>query len=187
MKKFLIIDLEATCAEGKERENYRRASESIELGWVVVNPLYEIEKEGDELIKPVRNPILTKFCTTLTGIAQSDIDLAPTFPFIMERLKGYLGGNLQSNYILGSWGDYDNAQLIRDCAFHSYSYPFGLYINLKNVFAIKRKIVPCGLQKALEICGLTFEGQPHCGLDDAKNVVRIVKQEKLIDLIQINL
>lgn len=186
MKKFLIIDLEATCEEGKERDNYRKTSESIEIGWVVVNSLYEIEEEGDELIKPVRNPILTKFCTTLTRIAQSDVDSAPTFPYIMERLKGILG-NLQSDYILGSWGDYDNAQLIRDCAFHSYSYPFGLYINLKNVFAIKKKIAPCGLQKALEICDLTFEGQPHCGLDDAKNVARIFIQEKLIDLIQINL
>jgi len=180
MTKYLIVDLEATCAEGKERRDYKKTSESIEIGWVLVNSMYEIEKEGYMFIKPVRNPILTDFCTTLTGIAQSNVDASLTFPFVMEKLKEVWGRSLK-NYTLGSWGDYDNAQLIRDCAFHNYFYPFGLYINLKNELAIKRKIAPCGLQKALEICGLTFEGRPHCGLDDAKNIARIFIQERLID------
>lgn len=186
MNKFLIVDLEATCAEGQERKKYRGTSEAIEIGWVIVNPLYEIERDGDVLIKPVRNPILTPFCTTLTGITQDDVNISLTFPFVMERLKEEWQSYgsfkcLKYDYILCSWGNYDNSQLIKDCAFHKYFYPFGLYINLKDEFAIKRKIAPVGLSKALEICDLAFEGTPHCGLDDAKNIARIFIQEKLFD------
>lgn len=48
------------------------------------------------------------------------------------------------------------------------------WINLKlpfyEVFGKER----CNLRQAVEKAGLTWEGRPHCGLDDAKNTARLL-------------
>ena len=57
---YLIIDLEATCWErgaGHYGEN-----EIIEIGATVIGDDYEIVKEIQQFVRPVRNPILSEFC-----------------------------------------------------------------------------------------------------------------------------
>ncbi|MDJ0577463.1 MAG: 3'-5' exonuclease [Xenococcaceae cyanobacterium MO_234.B1] len=64
-KYFLIIDLEATCSDTKQIS--RRKMEIIEIGAVMVEAEnLNIVSEFQTFIKPVRNPILTDFCTKLT-------------------------------------------------------------------------------------------------------------------------
>ncbi len=41
-----------------------------------------------------------------------------------------------------------------------------------NWFAVRR----CGIQMMLEYMGLQFEGNQHCGLDDSRNIARILLQ-----------
>lgn len=41
-------------------------------------------------VKPLTNPILSKFCTELTGITQSQVDNAPTFPEALELVNQWL-------------------------------------------------------------------------------------------------
>ncbi|MBF4371204.1 exonuclease, partial [Vibrio anguillarum] len=76
---MLIVDFEATCDEG-ERSIPRHKMEIIEIGAVKVRLSdFQCIDEYQSLIKPVRTPILTEFCTELTGITQRDVDSASSF------------------------------------------------------------------------------------------------------------
>ena len=50
------------------------------------------------------------------------------------------------------------------------------HLNVKQLFARKfgHRV---GLQRALDLRGLTFAGRLHSGIDDAKNVARLVAAE----------
>ncbi len=170
---FLVIDFEATCADGGSIP--RQHMEIIEIGAVMVAAAtFRVVDEFQSFIKPVRHPALTSFCTALTSIRQSDVDTAPTFPEAMRRFKPWLcryGG-----FVFGSWGDYDQRQLRQDCDFHQLPYPISAsHLNLKRLFAERRGFAKRpGLGDALRLAGLDFAGTPHRGIDDARNIARLL-------------
>lgn len=53
------------------------------------------------------------------------------------------------------------------------------HFNVKQLFARKfgHKV---GLGRALNMKGLTFEGRAHSGIDDAKNIARLLAHETLL-------
>jgi hypothetical protein len=64
---FLILDFEATCDEGRSFG----PPEIIEFPTVLFNArTWTVEDEFHHYVKPTVNPILTPFCTELTGIQQ---------------------------------------------------------------------------------------------------------------------
>jgi len=172
---YLIIDLEATCAD--DGTVPRHEMEIIEIGAVMQSSLtYEIEAEFQTFVRPVRHPLLTDFCTDLTGITQNDLADAPAFADAIEKMKEW--ANAVDDALFCSWGDYDWKQFQQDCAYHNVPYPFRSgHINLKAEFSrklgLKKKL---GVGDALRHLGMTFEGSPHRGLDDAKNIARIVRR-----------
>ncbi|BGP13783.1 hypothetical protein JCM10213_006385 [Rhodosporidiobolus nylandii] len=102
---FLVFDVEATCEriEGPYgRLAFSYPNEIIE--WPVVLLQWrrrerrsvdeDVEEEDWELtkvdeyhsfVRPIWKPQLSDFCTELTGITQSDVDAAPTFPKLCEH------------------------------------------------------------------------------------------------------
>jgi inhibitor of KinA sporulation pathway (predicted exonuclease) len=53
---------------------------------------------------------------------------------------------------------------------------FSKYINIKEVFANHYKLDrPVGMAKMLELAKLSLEGHHHSGIDDCKNISRIVE------------
>ena len=119
---FLIVDLEATCSD--DGSISRESMEIIEIGAVMLNrSSWEIDSEYQQFIKPVRHPILTKFCRKLTTITQQDVDTAPTFPEVMTYFKQWIDTYPKNTFC--SWGNYDKTQFIQDCEFHNLAYPFG--------------------------------------------------------------
>lgn len=171
---YLIVDLEATCSDDKSIA--RRKMEIIEIGAVLLNSkTLQIQSEYQTFVKPILNPSLTHFCRSLTSISQQDIDQAPHFP---EALK-----NFQSwfypfgSYRFCSWGDYDRHQFKQDCQLHGVGYPFpGDHLNLKRAFSqslnYKKKF---GMAGALSELGIELQGRHHRGIDDARNIARIVQ------------
>ena len=80
---------------------------------------------------------------------------------------------------LASWGRYDKTQLLRDAARHSVRHdvrlPFsGRHLDIKGAFAERAKTRPMGVSRALARVGLRFEGTPHRGIDDARNIARLL-------------
>lgn len=170
---YLIVDVEATCSD--DGAVPRQEMEIIEVGAVLQNAQsFEVESEFQVFVRPVRHPRLTAFCTELTGITQADVDGAAGFAEAIEAMKTWMYAHPDSLFC--SWGDYDRNQFLQDCGFHHVAYPFRSgHLNLKAEFTRVRGGKKLGVTEALARLGLKFEGVQHRGLDDARNIARIVR------------
>ena len=170
--QFIIVDLEATCWENVR--SYNRM-EIIEIGAVrLCSPDGEPTDEFSEFIKPVAEPTLSEFCSSLTTIKQSDVDSAPIFPIVFHRFLEWIGSE---PYFLCSWGGYDKTQFNVDCDRHDVEFPneFNNHINLKKEFARTFSVKSCGMKRALSIAGILQSGTHHRGIDDARNIAKLAK------------
>ena len=172
---YLIVDLEATCSD--DGAVPRHEMEIIEIGAVMQNSrTFETESEFRTFVRPVRHPELTGFCAKLTGITQTDVAVAPAFTQALGAMKQWMNGF--DDALFCSWGDYDRSQFLQDCGFHQVAYPFQSgHLNLKAEFSRflgrKKKL---GIAGAVRHFGMDFEGTHHRGLDDARNIARIVQR-----------
>lgn len=177
---LLVVDLEATCWEDKKTPEGLPQSvetmEIIELGCALATRQGKLLDSQSFLVRPLLNPLLSDFCTRLTGITQSMVDDAPTYPQAIQAMNLWLGWPAE-DFIWCSWGNYD----LRHVASQSdqsgaapilLTYP---HLNLKHIWRRttgqrKRN----GLANALAFHDLVFEGNPHRGVDDARNIVRLL-------------
>ena len=158
----IVFDLEATCDDKGNWDN-----ETIQIG--AVNT--ETGETFNQYIKPTLNPILTPFCTKLTGITQDKVDGAEHFLIVFSKFLTWAGKD--SKFL--SWGYYDKKQLMKDCA--RYHVPMALFHHrsLKHDYADLTKTSPRGMKEVLRREGLTLDGRHHNGLDDALNIAKIYK------------
>ncbi len=175
---YLIIDLEATCCD--DNSFPRQEMEIIEIGAVMLDAkTLEVVSEFQSFVQPVQHPQLTSFCTKLTSIQQSHVDAAPKYPEVHQSMIDWL--SKYDDWMFCSWGAYDARQFESDCQYHQLEYPFGLpikknHLNLKIAFSevngFRKRF---GMQKALSLTGLELQGTHHRGIDDARNIARIVR------------
>ena len=175
-KFYLVIDLEATCDE--DHRIVREQTEIIEVGAVLVDGVtLAPTAQFQTFVKPVRHPRLTPFCTRLTSITQADVDRAPGFSAAMQKLGEFLrDAAATGQFVFCSWGDYDRDQLGRDERRHGTRAPVGKqHINLKEAFRRRSgDDGKLGTGQALRRVGLQFQGTAHRGIDDARNIARLL-------------
>jgi inhibitor of KinA sporulation pathway (predicted exonuclease) len=171
---YLVLDVEATCSENNDVP--RLQMEIIEIGAVILSASdLRVVDEWQSFVRPVRHPRLTRFCTELTGIRQQDVEEAAIFPEVIGRLARWSAGF--AGLVFCSWGNYDRNQIQQDCAHHRVVNPFAGVesINLKTKFARmqggRKKL---GLAEALALARLSPLGAHHRGIDDARNMARLM-------------
>lgn len=172
-ERYLVIDFEATCCD--KGTVPREHMEIIEVGAVMVEAAgFEVVDEFQIFVQPTRHPELTAFCTRLTSIAQRDVDAAPVFTDAMANFKAWL--YRYSGFVFCSWGDYDLRQLRQDCDFHRLPYPISApHLNVKRLMAQRHQLPKKpGLGEAVRLAGLEFSGTHHRGIDDARNIARLL-------------
>lgn len=169
---FLVIDLEATCDD--QGAVPKHEMEIIEIGAVLadaetLNPCEEFQT----FVRPVRHPTLTDFCCGLTHITQAMVDAAPRFPEAITALREFIDSRA---IVFGSWGAYDRRQFQQDAEFHGVKLPLGpRHINLKQEFSRRRGTTKrFGMAGALRTAGFPLEGTHHRGIDDARNIARLL-------------
>jgi 3'-5' exoribonuclease 1 len=167
---YIIVDLEATCWEGREANK----NETIEIGAVLVNEKKQIISEFEQFVKPLMNPILSDFCKDLTSISQPQVDDAPLFPEAIQRFQSWIQTNSEP-FLLCSWGFYDQKQLERDCLLHGLETNWlKSHISLKHQYAnIKSLRRALGMKNALLNEKMALAGTHHRGIDDARNITQI--------------
>ena len=170
---ILVIDLEATCDEGDGLS--AEHMEIIEIGAVWATVEGKVLDTFQSLVRPVVRPQLTPFCQQLVGIDQAEVDAADLFPVVAARLASFAQLH-QAGQTWGSWGKFDATQLARDCERHGAPHPLQGFehVNLKRRFAKARKIKEVGMAKALQMVGLALDGSHHRGLDDARNIAKLL-------------
>jgi inhibitor of KinA sporulation pathway (predicted exonuclease) len=171
--RFLVLDLEATCCD---RQTIPSAQmEIIEIGAVMLEAEYLTPiSEFQTFVKPVLHPVLTEFCQRLTSITQDLVDNAPSYHEAIARFKAWL--YQYDNFVFGSWGDYDRKQFDRDSRFHQIPYPISSeHINLKKLFTVNQSLqTKYGMSEALKLAGIELLGTHHRGIDDARNIARLM-------------
>ncbi len=174
-KYFVVIDFEATCDETVKPV----PQEIIEFPAILI----DVEKRMvvdtfHTYVKPVFHPILSQFCTSLTGIEQPTVDAAATFPQVWESFTTWLAPLEASSYCMLSCGDWDmKTALPRNLDAHGIDGKRFLQhiANVKTIFCdSKPGSKPAGLGAMLKHLKMQFEGRPHSGIDDSNNIAKIV-------------
>ena len=171
LDQLLVIDLEATCWEGKPPDGAR--SEIIEIGLcpLELHTGRRLEKRSI-LVKPTASTV-SPFCTKLTTLTQADADAGTPFTMACEILRKEYHSR---DRVWASFGDYDRTMFQEQCKATGVPYPFGpRHVNVKTLFALSRGLPnEVGMAQALELMGLPLEGTHHRGHDDAWNIAGIL-------------
>lgn len=172
--EIIVVDLEATCWEG-DGDYQKQRSEIIEIG-ICKFDAYSgkiIANEGI-LVKPVRSEI-NEFCTRLTSITPQMVEadgvsLSEACAMLEKRYNS-------KQLTWASYGAYDRSMLKEQCAKFGIRYPMsGHHINVKVLFAEVHGLNKgIGMSGALRILKLPLEGTHHRGVDDAKNIAKILR------------
>jgi len=148
--------------------------ETIEIGAVMVDAAsLQVLDEFQTFIKPIIHTELRDFCINLTSIQQVDVDNSEKFPVVFEAFLAW--ASQFEEYLFCSWGDYDRKQLEQDCTLHNIPFPLSTHFNLKLAFSKSQNTKKrFGLDQALRKKGLILEGTHHRGIDDARNIARLL-------------
>lgn len=170
--QILIVDLEASCWENNPPKG--QVSEIIEIGFCLLNIKTGVVSNSNSiLVKPQRSTI-SPFCVDLTGITQDMVD-NNGLPF-QEACKKLQEEYNVEQYPWASYGLYDLKQVRTQCTESKIQYPFShVHINVKNFFyKLKKLDRPVNMKNALKMLGMSLDGSHHRGMDDAKNIAKIL-------------
>ncbi len=150
--------------------------EIIEIGAVLCDRHFQPLNSFQSFVRPVVHPSLTDFCRELTSIRQKDVDAAPRFDAAVAALNQFLFCHASPPVLFCSWGGFDKKMFHRDCQRHHTPYPFSpQHCNLKALFQQVNGLArPVGMAEALRQSGLALEGVHHRGLDDARNIAKLL-------------
>ena len=170
--KILIIDLEATCWDGPPPDG--QVNEIIEIGACVLDVATgAISQSKGILVQPERSTI-SAFCTKLTTITQALlVQEGVDFGNACSQLRSDYNAH---QYTWASYGAYDLKMMQSQCRMRKVDYPLSQeHINVKELFTqtkgLSKKV---GMNGALDILNIPLEGVHHRGVDDARNIAKIL-------------
>ena len=133
------------------------------------------------MVRPTQRPKLTEFCSQLTSITQDQVDQAPTLDEVLRIfgawLPSVLGTDDTSRVLPITCGEPDlSSMLPRECERKGLQVPSVLrrYCNVKKPFSGLLAKKAGGMTAMLAKLNLPLEGRHHLGIDDARNIARIV-------------
>lgn len=171
--EIIIIDLEATCWE-QDGDYQRRRSEIIEVGVCKMDAdTGELIKSEGILVKPVHSEI-SAFCTRLTSITPQMVERDGVS--LKEACQKLEETYSSKKLTWASYGAYDRTMLNEQCTRLGIAYPVSRqHINVKVLFSEVYKLGRgIGMAGALRMLNLPLEGAHHRGVDDAKNIAKIL-------------
>ncbi|KAF7970746.1 hypothetical protein HWV62_1520 [Athelia sp. TMB] len=210
---LLVLDVEATCLENA---GFHWPNEVVEwpvclMRWKDMTngraSILEVADEFRSFVKPTWAPVLSPFCTSLTGITQAQVDNAPTFPVVLQMFEKFLiknglidavTGNRLVNFCWCSDGPFDVQNfVVKQCFISKISMPEWLR---GDVIDVRKQVIfwsegqpssyrrtprpkpgerrqSLGIPLQLHALGLSsFEGRQHSGIDDTRNIARILAE-----------
>lgn len=179
-ENLLILDFEATCIKNE----IIKPQEIIEIPCLALSTSdWEVKDVFHKYVKPKFHPVLSSFCTDLTGIMQDTVDKESYFPEVynefLDWLKDgkYFDSSGKSAFV--TCGDWDlRIMLPNQCQLYNLEIPecFNQWINLKTAFYSITKRYPKSLPHMLSHLRLNFQGKIHSGIDDSHNMVRVMQE-----------
>ncbi|AWH84886.1 DNA polymerase III [Flavobacterium album] len=174
LDKILVVDIEATCWDGPNPPGME--NDIIEIGVCLLDVhTGEISDNRGIIVTPERSDV-SAFCTELTTITPEMVN-EQGIPF-KEACTILKNEYLSQSRAWASFGAYDQKQFQRQCSALNIGYPFGpSHINVKTLFALKHKLGhEQGMAGAMALLEIPLEGTHHRGVDDAKNIAKILRR-----------
>ncbi|XP_063975667.1 ERI1 exoribonuclease 3 [Diachasmimorpha longicaudata] len=176
-KYLLVLDFEATC----EKDIPIMTPEIIEFPCLALNTeSWEVDKTFHRYIKPRVNPLLSPFCTELTGIMQETVDNEQHFPQVLEDFRNWveqneLNGDKSAFVTCGDWDL--KVMLPSQCAIDGLAVPEYLktWINLKTSYCEATHYYPRSLRDMIARLKLPSQGRLHSGIHDSINMIRVIE------------
>ncbi|XP_027525601.1 ERI1 exoribonuclease 2 isoform X1 [Corapipo altera] len=188
---LIVLDFEATCWG----ERQQRWPEIIEFPAVLLNTSTgEIESEFHVYVQPQEHPVLSEFCTELTGITQNQVDEGVPLNICLSQFMKWIqkiqrekkiifSTDTQSNFsseakacTFVTWTDWDLGVCLQyECKRKQLRKPdiLNSWIDLKATYRAFYNRKPKGLNGALQDLGIAFVGREHSGLDDSRNTAHL--------------
>jgi inhibitor of KinA sporulation pathway (predicted exonuclease) len=170
---ILIIDIESRC--WNDRPPIGQEIEIIEIGVCIMEAKTgKISQNEGILVKPQFSKV-SPFCTELTSITQQMLD---DEGILFEDALDILRAEYDSEDLTwASYGNYDLNMLQNQARRFNLDYPVSDdHIKVKTLFGELHPTVrkSVGMARALGELNLTLEGTHHRGVDDAKNIAKIL-------------
>jgi inhibitor of KinA sporulation pathway (predicted exonuclease) len=170
-KNILVIDLEATCWEDKNKT--RQDGEIIEIGIAEVDVKeLKITNSDSIIVKPTHSEI-SEYCTNLTTLTpefveKNGISFKDACNILTNKYK-----SKQKPWF--SYGAYDRHQFAKQCALEHIPNPVAdAHLNVKNIFGVMLGVKEMGMARALDYLNIPLSGTHHRGIDDAINIAKIL-------------
>ncbi|KAK4326387.1 hypothetical protein Pmani_003103 [Petrolisthes manimaculis] len=186
---LLVLDFESTCWEIK---CHTPKPEIIEFPAVLLDlQTGEILAEFQQYVMPVEKPILSSFCTALTGITQRQVEagvplgtcLVLFSRWIRELCKQYhmtFSTTLPGKRVTtATWSDWDlGICLHQECLRKQLKKPdfFNIWLDVRLSYKNFYRRSPKGLAGALQDLGMVFKGREHSGIVDARNTAILISR-----------
>ena len=188
-----VLDFEATCWKDS-RSKQRAETEIIEFPTVLyrvgasgpgrATDVLELVGEWRSFVRPTVNPVLSEFCTQLTGITQAQVDSAASLPEVLAAHATWLetatSGAPPEAVLFVTCGNWDlGTCLPLELQNKRLVYPspcYARWVNAKQEFAAEFSLKGrFGMTDMLRAAGLALEGHHHSGLDDSRNIGRCLE------------
>ncbi|XP_031627688.1 ERI1 exoribonuclease 2-like [Contarinia nasturtii] len=194
---LICLDFEATCWEQDMNVRIReQKQEIIEFGAVLVNLRSgAVESEFHEYVRPTNQPILSAYCTNLTGITQALVNRQQPFPVVYRKFDNWLTGirtakqlrfatpsmrtGNHRNTTFCSWTNWDLGNFFKwDCARHGIQRPDYLraWIDGRKIFKNKFPCEQINFEQALRQLNVPRTGNAHSAIDDAKTLAKLMNR-----------
>jgi len=179
--RIVVLDFEATCNLGDPPD----PQEVIEFPSVLVDlESGAVVDAFESFVRPVHHPKLSDFCTELTSITQADVDGADPFEVVFARHQAWLRSHDlvdPETFAILTCGNWDFRTLFpRQCEAAGVLLAdvprcYRRWIDLKVPFAKTMKAKKAGgMVKMLAALDLELQGRHHRGIDDCRNIARVV-------------
>ncbi|XP_043350243.1 ERI1 exoribonuclease 2 isoform X4 [Dermochelys coriacea] len=187
----LIRKSSKTSSNGKNQTRIK----SIEFPAVLLNTSTgEIESEFHMYVQPQEHPILSEFCTELTGIKQNQVDEGVPLNICLSQFSKWIQKMQKEKKIIFNsdvsshsvseaksstfvtWSDWDLGVCLQyECKRKQLRKPdiLNSWIDLRATYKLFYTRKPKGLNGALQDLGIEFAGREHSGLDDSRNTARL--------------
>eukprot|EP00483_Globobulimina_turgida_P007989 UN08005 len=184
-KYLVVLDFEATCNEPKNTY----PQEVIEWPAMIIDVSKRIVLKDyfHFYVKPKVHPMLSPFCTQLTGITQPMVDNGSDIIDVVKQwnmfcYKNELLPDINNKSCICTHGDWDlktlwpmqaNNKFVRNqlqyqpALFHS-------WINVKKIYSQLYNKRGRGMMRMLNDLGIKHQGRHHSGIDDVRNICQIV-------------
>ena len=132
---------------------------------------------------PRSKPRLSNFCTELTGITQKQVDRSKPLREVLvdfERWLAWLnlGPGRRHSLALVTDGPWDFINfLLPECQRKGLAYPEAgrSWVDVRQAYSQCTNYPPMSINSMLQTAGMKFEGRLHSGIDDTRNIARILR------------